>query len=176
MIQCLTYPLIYISMNSWITTLFNWSWSILWKFLLLLFSLILMLKLRHIWLSGATWSWIPCALACPHPSINTFLLFSKIKFPASSCTFSVLVLEENFSLQEGVVHFTEWCIEAISWHHFYWSVSTQDLKSPFPVPGYTWMKYDQECWIIDRRISSNSRENIPIHRITAFPYGQFIQY
>ena len=104
------------------------------------------------------------------------ILFSKIKFPASSCTFSVLVLEENFSLQEGVVHFTEWCIEAISWHHFYWSVSTQDLKSPFPVPGYTWKKYDQECWIVDRRISSNCRENILIHRITAFPYGQFIQY
>lgn len=135
-----------------------------------------MLKLCHIWLSGATWRRIQCALACPHTSINAFLLFSKIKFPASSCTFSVSVLEANFPLQEGVVHFTEWWIEAISWHHFYWSVTTQDLKSPFPVPGCTWMKYVRECWVIDRRICSNFSENILIHRITAFPYGQFIQY
>lgn len=179
MIQCLTY--LYQSTYLYQYELMDYYFIQLVminivKVFVVVVVLILTLKLCHICLSGATWSWIPCALACPHPSSNIFLLFSKIKFPASSCTFSVLVLEENFSLQEGVVHFTEWCIEAISWHHFYWSVSTQDLKSPFPVPGYTWKKYDQECWIVDRRISSNCRENILIHRITAFPYGQFIQY
>lgn len=129
MIKCLIYSLIFINMNSWITILFNLLWSILSLF-------ILMLKTCLIWPLGATWSWLLCPLTWLHPSFSTFLLSTKTHFPGLSCTFSVLVLEADFS-QGDFVPFSEWYVQTRSRHPFYWSIAVQALKSLFPVPDYT---------------------------------------